>query len=321
MRKARPTVEFLARWLPRAAFLRVYGRAKMGHWPDLRAPKRFSDHLLRRMLDPGDELAAMVRTGDKYTLRGYVAERMSEGHLPRLIDVIEQGQSITRERLAGWPATAVMKASHASRWMTFVERDTADPAELDALARRWMSRTYGGVRQEPHYDLMTPRVVVEEDLRRNGVPPSDVKFFTLAGEPRLVFAESDRFQTLRRFVADPAWRALAVRYAEPPPDRDPPRPARLDAMLDVARTLATGLAFVRVDLYEVEDRILVGEMTHFPSAGAPRFDPRSFDDELGAVWRDRRPIDPHWLRSDQRGVAVVGQGRPRSEEPGGSRSC
>lgn len=321
MRKPRPTVELLARWLPRALFLRVYGLAKTGRWPDLRTPTRFSDRLLRRMLDPGDELATMVRTGDKYTMRDYVTERLGEGHLPRLIDVIEAGETITGQRMASWPATAVMKASHASRWMTFVERDTADPAELDALARSWLSRRYGAVRQEPHYDLMTPRVVVEEDLRRDGIVPSDVKFFVIHGEPRFVVVDFDRFGRVGRTLFDPSWQRLEVRYVFPPIERDPPVPVSLPIMIGIARTLATGLAFVRVDLYEVEDRILVGEMTHFPSAGAPRFDPRSFDDELGAVWRDRRPIDPHWLRSDQRGMAVVGQGRPRSEEPDGSRSC
>lgn len=296
MRKARPAVELLARWLPRALFLRVYGLAKTGRWPDLRMPTRFSDRLLRRMLDPGDELAAMVRTGDKYTLRGYVAERLGEGHLTRLIDVIEQGQSINRERLAGWPGTAVMNASHASRWMTFVEHDTADPGKRDALARRWMSRTYGVVRQEPHDDLMTPRVVVEEDLRRDGIVPSDVKVFVIDGEPRFVVVDVDRFRNIGRFVADPSWHRVDVRYGFPPVELDPQAPSTLPTMLEVSRTLAAGLAFARVDLYEVDGRVLVGEMTHFPTAGVPRFEPRSFDDELGAVWGERRPLDPRWLR-------------------------
>ncbi len=314
MRKRRPAVEFLARWLPRATFLRVYGRAKTGHWPDLRSPRRFSEHLLHRMLDPGAELAAMVRTGDKYTLRGYVAERLGEGHLPELVDVLEAGESVTRERLARWPATAVMKASHASRWMTFVDRETADPATLDRLAQAWLARTYGGVRQEPHYDLMTPRVVVEEDLRRDGAVPSDVKFFVIHGEPRIVVVDFDRFSGVRRYVADPAWRRIDVGYGFPTIDVDPPVPVTLPAMLDVARTLAAGLAFVRVDLYEVDGRVLVGEMTHFPTAGAPRFEPRSFDDELGAVWTDRRPIDPRWLR-DSADAAGARSPEPVETEP------
>ena len=306
MRERKPAVEFLARWLPQAAFLRVYGRAKTGRWPNLRTPRRFSERLLRRMLDPGDELATMVRTGDKFTLRGYVTERLGDGYLPLLHDVVEAGESITAERLARWPATAVMKASHASRWMTFVERDAVDVSELDRLARSWLTRSYGGVRQEPHYDLMTPRVVVEEDLRRDGRSPYDVKFFVIDGEPRLVVVDYDRFQGVRRYTADPRWRPVAVTYGFEPVDRDPPPPVTLATMLDVARTLATGLTFVRVDLYEVDGRVLVGEMTHFPNAGAPRFAPREFDDELGAVWGESRPIGSRWLRDPPSAHAVPG---------------
>lgn len=295
MRRRRPVVELLARTLPRAAFIRLYGRAKTGRWPQLRVPRTFTDRLLRRMLDPGDELDAMVRTGDKYTMRGYVAERLGEGHLPILHDVIERGASITPERVAGWPATAAMKASHASRWMTFVDRDAADPAALDQLARGWLARSYGGIRQEPHYDRMTPRVLVEEDLRRDGVPPDDVKFWVLGGEVRLIMVESGRFRDLRRFVATPDWRLLDVRYGEPPPDVVPPPPAALGTMLGMARELAAGLDFLRVDLYQIDGRLLVGELTHFPGAGAPHFEPVAFDEELGAVWGERRPVDPRWL--------------------------
>ena len=305
MRKRRPFVELLARGLPRGLFLRLYGRAKTGAWPDLRHPRRFSERLLRRMLDPGDELPLMVRTGDRFTLRAYVEERLGPGHLPRLHNVIGRGEGVTAERLARWPASVVLKASHASRWMAFVERDEADPVVLDALVRGWLGRSYAPVRQEPHYAAMTPRVVVEEDLRRDGDPPPDVKLWMLGGELRLIMVESGRLSGLRRVVADAAWCPLAVRYGEPPPEVDPPVPATFPRMREVARELARGLAFVRVDLYEVDGRVLVGEMTHFPSAGAPRFVPRAFDDELGAVWRESRPVDARWRRDAPMAAAAA----------------
>ena len=302
MRKPRPAVELLAQLLPPWLFVRLYGRAKTGAWPNLRAPRRFSERLLRRLLEPGDELSLMTRTGDKYTLRGYVEERLGSGYLPRLHDVIERGERISAERVAAWPERAVLKASHASRWMAFVERVDADHVALDQLVQRWLARSYASVRQEPHYALMTPRAVLEEDLRRDGDPPPDVKLFVIEGVPRFIVRDASRFRGLRRLVADVEWRPLAVRYPlspddhGPPPEVDPPPPASLAQMLAAASILAEGLGFVRVDFYEVDGRPLVGEMTHFPSAGAPRFVPRSFDDELGAVWGEGRPIDPRWQR-------------------------
>jgi len=294
IRKPRPVVEFLARVLPPPLFLRLYGLAKTRAWPNLRRPRRFTELLLRRMLDVDPE--TLVRTGDRYELRSFVVERLGEGYLPRLHDVIERGEGITPERVAGWPERAVLKASHASRWMRFVDRATADAAELDALVRGWTSRSYAGVRQERHYAWMAPRAVLEEDLSRDGEPPSDVKFYVFDGVPRLVMVESGRFRDLRRFVADLDWHPLDARYGEPPPDVDPRPPTRLAEMLAVAARLGAGFPFVRVDLYEVDGRVLVGEMTHFPGAGAPRFVPPAFDRELGAVWSEGRPIDGRWRR-------------------------
>lgn len=298
MRKRRRSLELLAQLLPRGLFLRLYGFAKTGTWPNLRDPRRFSERMLRRMLDPGDELAIMARTGDKYTMRAHVEERLGPGYLPRLHDVIEVGQHVTAERVAAWPERGVLKASHASRWMTFVERASADPAELDALVQRWLRRSYAAVRQEPHYGVMTPRAVLEEDLSRAGEPPSDVKIFVIEGVPRLIMVDSSRFRGLRRFVADPEWRPLSVSQGDPPPASDPPPPATLAQMREVASALAKGITFVRVDLYEIDGRVLVGEMTHFPRAGVLLFKPRSFDDELGAVWGERRAVNPRWLRRD-----------------------
>jgi hypothetical protein len=298
MRRRRPAVEWLAGVLPRPWFFRVYGRAKAGSWPNLRDPKRLSERLLSRMLDPGPELEQMVRTGDKYTLRGYVEERLGAGYLARLHDVINVGEQVTAERMAAWPERTVVKASHGSNWMAFVDRGSDAPEALDASVQRWLRSSYAKVRGEPHYALMTPRVVVEEDLRRGGLPPADVKFFVFDGTPRIALFESGRFGELRRFVADPEWRPLAVRYAAPPPDQDPPPPRALAQMREIARELAAGLRFVRIDLYEIADRVLVGEMTHFPGAGAPPFVPRSFDDELGAVWAEHRPVGPDWWRDE-----------------------
>lgn len=303
MRRRRPVVEWLAAVLPRAWFFRVYGRAKAGSWPNLRDPQRLSERLLSRMLDPGAELDLMVRTGDKFTLRGYVEERLGSGYLAHLYDTISVGEHVTAERMAAWPERVVVKASHGSNWMTFVDQRADAPGALDAKVQGWLGSSYARVRREPHYALMTPRVVVEEDLRTEGRPPADVKFFVFDGTPRVALFESGRFAELRRFVADPEWRPLAVRYAAPPPDQDPAPPSTLAQMREIARALATGLRFVRVDFYEVGGRVLVGEMTHFPGAGAPPFVPLAFDDELGAVWAERRPVDPRWWRVARRSLA------------------
>jgi hypothetical protein len=49
-------------------------------------------------------------------------------------------------------------------------------------------------------------------------------------------------------------------------DADDIMPTRFDKMLDYARKLSKDFKFVRVDFYEVDGRIYLGEMTFTPGA-------------------------------------------------------
>jgi len=41
---------------------------------------------------------------------------------------------------------------------------------------------------------------------------------------------------------------------------------------------------VRVDLYALGDRIVVGELTHYPEGGNASFDPPEWEVRLGMLW-------------------------------------
>jgi hypothetical protein len=152
---------------------------------------------------------------------------------------------------------------------------------------------------------MARQVVVEEDLRQGGRTPDDYKVFVFGGRARMVVVDRDRFGGHTRFLTDAEWNPLAVRYIYPTTPEGVPRPARWPEMVALAERLGEGFPFVRVDLYAVGGRVLVGELTHFPDGGVSRF-PRAFDRELGAVWGEGRPIDPAWRRPAGDPVSAAG---------------
>ena len=55
-------------------------------------------------------------------------------------------------------------------------------------------------------------------------------------------------------------------------------------MIEVAERLGAETDFVRVDLYVLPNRIVVGELTSFPAAGDSPFDPPSFNARFGRHW-------------------------------------
>lgn len=62
-----------------------------------------------------------------------------------------------------------------------------------------------------------------------------------------------------------------------------PRPKEFDEMVYVARTLAKGWPFVRVDLYVHDGRVFFGEMTFHPAGGYAPLTPEKWGLQLGEL--------------------------------------
>ncbi len=60
------------------------------------------------------------------------------------------------------------------------------------------------------------------------------------------------------------------------------RPAHFQEMSRLAERLSFGFAFLRVDMYETNDRVYCGELTFFPTSGLGGFSPQSYDELLGS---------------------------------------
>ena len=69
---------------------------------------------------------------------------------------------------------------------------------------------------------------------------------------------------------------VAVDLFDNPDNFMPKIPENFAKMRELADILAEGIPFVRVDFYEVGDKIYFGELTFFPDAG--------FDNEIKPYW-------------------------------------
>ena len=76
------------------------------------------------------------------------------------------------------------------------------------------------------------------------------------GKPKFYFFDKD--WNLRR---------LNKRGKEAPEGFTLPKPKGMDEMFEIAAKLSKDLPYARVDLYNVEGRILFGEITLFPASG------------------------------------------------------
>ena len=257
-------------------------RRNFGHWPNPFAPTRFNEKLFVRMAF--DRRPLLTRLAGKMEARAFVAERLGrDDQQAALLGVAYAPGDVAALAL---PARYIVKASHASGLVRIVtERDPIAPANLAALVESWLAQDYGRYTLEWCYRRVRPAVVFEALLDRDGAPPSDVKLFCFDGRVAYFQIDSARFTGHTQSIFDRDGHWLDIQVKDYPRDAVPPElPALLPEMIDAAERLSAGIDFVRVDLYDLGDRFLVGELTTTPQGGSGYFKPARWDMVFGARW-------------------------------------
>jgi TupA-like ATPgrasp len=265
-------------------------------------PVTFNEKIRYRMAtDRRKILATFV---DRIAVRQYVKDTIGEHLLSRVYAVTRYPERLLRSNL---PREFVLKVSHGSGGMIFVgnhahlnlrlpqepvdwPRLHVHPERLDwdrlvNLSRHWLTLRYQPY-HEWAYRHVIPRILIEELLVSDWDAPFEYKFYTFHGSVQFVNVPVDRFGDTRVDTYSRGWEHEDVRLGHPNGSPTAP-PARLDEMIAVAERLSAGIDFVRVDLYDVDDRIVFGEMTVYPNAGVGEFDPPEFDEYLGSYWHWR----------------------------------
>ncbi len=257
-------------------------RGKFGYYPNILQPSTFNEKIQSRKLF--DRRPILQIAADKYAVRAFVAARLGETALPVLHHVTADPEDLP---FAALPDRYVVKATHGSGWIHIVkDRADADEALIRRLCRSWLDQNFYEQTLEWAYRDIPPRILVEEFLDNGaGEPAEDYKLFTFNGRVEYIQVDVGRFTDHRKSFFDRDWRPVALRQECENFPGLIARPGNLAALIEAAETLAAGIDFVRVDLYSVQDRIYFGELTMTPGNGYFRFEPASFDESFGRLWR------------------------------------
>jgi hypothetical protein len=286
--------------MPRATAARVYGRlervtgyplerrraaAQLGYWPDIRAPRRFNEKVLWRKLF--DRNPMFPATLDKLGVRDYVRERLGREQAAQvLLPVLDVQRRPADLAFDQFPSRYVLKTNNGWNTNIFVWDSTMlDRTRAARQLQRWMHRPNGQFRHEWGYSAIQPLAFAEPlMLDEVGQVPSDYKFHVFHGQCRLIQFDEGRFGEPRRGLYTRDWTYVDGRRNKTQAPPVPP-PARLEQMLRLAETLAAPFDYVRVDLYDWQNRLIVGELTHYPGKGYAAFEPMELELEMGSYWR------------------------------------
>lgn len=113
----------------------------------------------------------------------------------------------------------------------------------------------------------------------------DYKFFCFNGYVKCFKIDFGRFVEHHANYYSPTGTLLPFgeKGLEPDPNHVEVMPQNLNAMIDIAEKLSCGFKFLRVDLYNVNDKIYFGELTFYPASGMLPFVPAEWDEKLGSM--------------------------------------
>ena len=275
----------LFRWMTDETYIRFMFKVKMGKNLDLNHPRTFNEKLQwLKLYDRNLEYTTMV---DKYAVKRFVADKIGAEYIIPTIGVWDKFDDIDFDAL---PDQFVLKCTHDSGGLIICR----NKAKLDIdIARKKLeaslANNYYYMGREWPYKNVRPRIIAEqymgEDLR-------DYKLFCFEGVPRMTLVCSERFTEdgLKEDFYDEAWNHLDIqRPAHPNAILPVARPKQYELMKELAVKLSQEIPFVRIDFYEINEKVYFGEITFYPASGFEGFRPESWDMKMGN-WIKLPPI-------------------------------
>lgn len=278
----------LLKWVPDKWMLPLQYKIKMGRWPNLKHPKRWTEKLQSyKMYYRNPLLGSCV---DKYEVRKYIEEKGLSNTLTRLYSVYNDVDEIDLSKL---PDSFVLKTTDGGGGLNVVlvnDKNSIDWPNIRKEFKTWMGRFKADAvpvgREWAYSQIKSSRIVAEELLVNKENPEAgveDFKILCFKGEPKYIIVDKDRYIDHKRNFYDTDWNRVSVTTDHEQFETPYPKPKNFDEMLRIAKVLSEGFPFVRVDLYNIEGRIYFGELTFYPWTGYVQFTPDSFDFELGEL--------------------------------------
>ena len=272
----------LGKWMPDAVYLQIIYYLKLGKILHLKNPRTFSEKM--QWLKLHNRKPEYTRMVDKVLVKDYVANIIGKEYIIPTLGVWKTFGEIDFDSL---PKQFVLKCNHDSGGVIICrDKSKLNRSQSKKLLNKSLKRNffYGG--REYPYKNVKPSIMAEEYMQNiDGGDLVDYKFFCFSGEVKMCQVISDRFDDEKIDFYDRNWNRLigliGLNIEAKNSIEGKPRPKRYDEMIRIAESLSKGMIFVRVDLYDINDKIYFGELTFFPASGFGYFRPDEWNVKLG----------------------------------------
>lgn len=216
---------------------------------------------------------------DKYRMRHYVEAKGLGNYLPKCYGFWENPNDIDFSQL---PDQFVLKANNGCGTIMIIRnKNKVNENNVKRQMKKWLKRPFGYMGAQKHYLSIKPGILAEELLTQtkelDELSPNsmvDFKIWCFNGKPETILVTSCRDDNKHNVALydlnwNPTPENLNSKYCEIQ-KKSPaiPRPKHLDEMINIAKKLSVGFKEIRVDLYDTDNKAVLGEMTFTAGYGS-----------------------------------------------------
>lgn len=246
---------------------------KFSHLPNFKNPRDLNEKI--NWLKFYGDTSLWANLADKYKVREYITSKGFEDILVKLYGKWEDANHINWNNL---PNQFVLKVNNGCGDI-LICKNKKELNKLQTIKKfnHLLTIKYGDVTGEPHYANIKPCIIAEEllDTSKQSIPSTsliDYKIWCLNGKPYLTWCAWNRRGASGadcgiydyEWNYRPEYSIFNNHYSEGSVRL--PKPKNLEKMYTIASKLSEGFPILRVDLYEVNEKIYFGELT-FTSLG------------------------------------------------------
>ena len=288
MRRIKRIIDFfLYHFVPAAIITKWEFKRFQGYKLDLKNPVTLNEKI--QWLKLNDRTPLHTKCADKYAVREYVKEVIGEEYLVPLSFQTLNPRDIIPGNLPDFPV--IIKTNHDGSGGIFIKDKAAvDWKQVQEKLKKRLRKNYYYTTKEWPYKNIKPRIIVEKLLidERGGIP-YDYKVHCFHQKVEMIQVDMDRGTSHHyrnwynsRWEREPyKWSSMKDGRMTDPKDSDVEKPKSLDNMIALSESLSKEFAYVRVDWYNINEKLFFGELTFSHDGGFSPIIPREWDKHFG----------------------------------------
>ena len=272
--------KYTLRFLPDKLYLQVYYFSQFKKFINFKNPKTYNEKLnWLKIYDRNPEYTKMV---DKYEGKKYVASIIGEEYIIPTLGIWNKFDDINFEQL---PNQFVLKCTHDSEGIVIVkDKKKLDNKLVKDKIEEAMKYNFFYIGREYPYKNVKPRIIAEkymEDSKYHEL--RDYKFFCFNGEPKIMYV-SDCSHTNNQHCCfyNMKYQKLNIKRKDYKEFIKPlSKPKNFNKMIELSKILSKNIPHVRVDWYEINEKLYFGELTFYTCSGFIPFENEEWDYKIG----------------------------------------